>query len=433
MIKRILDRLQIPALNEMQHAAVRSAISNDIMLLSPTGSGKTLAFLIPVLSGLDAGSHTVQAVILVPSRELALQIGQVFKAMDTGFKISCCYGGHSVKTEKNNLVQPPAVLIGTPGRLAFHLRQENFDPAFVKTLVLDEFDKALESGFEDDMSFIISRLENVSRRILTSATRMEKVPGFTGLKDHAEVNFLNDQAIVPDPEIRLVFSGAEDKLETLFSLICKIGNKAALIFCNHRDAVDRISSTLAKTGLDHGIFHGGMDQDEREKALLRFRNGTCHLLITTDLASRGLDIPEIEYVIHYQLPHLEEAFLHRNGRTARMHSKGTVYVILTPGESLQYLGDDVPVEELPGYPGLPGSTPWSTLYIGGGKKEKIRKADIAGLLLQKGGLSVEELGLIEVHDHSSYAAVSRDKIGHLVRLLKKEKLKNRRIKIEISR
>lgn len=433
MIKKVLDRLQIHALNEMQQAAIASATSNDAMVLSPTGSGKTLAFLIPILSRLDAGSNLMQAVILVPSRELALQIEQVFKAMGTGFKVNCCYGGHPVKTEKNNLVQPPAVLIGTPGRLAYHLRQENFDPRSVKTLVLDEFDKALELGFEDDMSFIINRLKNVSRRILTSATKMENIPDFTGLVDSVEVNFLNNKAIAPELGIRTILSEAENKLETLFSLICKIGNKATLVFCNHREAVDRISSVLGEAGLDHGVFHGGMDQEEREKALIKFRNGTYYILITTDLASRGLDIPEIEYVVHYQLPHTGEAFLHRNGRTARMNSKGTAYVILTAGEDLPCLDNNTVVEELPQSLLLPENSPWLTLYIGGGKKDKIRKTDIAGLLLQKGGLAPNELGLIEVLDHSSYVAVSRSRIETVVELLKNEKLKTKRIKIEISR
>ena len=433
MVENVLKNLKIVALNDMQHEAIQAAENHDTILLSPTGSGKTLAFLLPVLSRLDVNSTGIQAIILVPSRELALQIEQVFKIMGTGFKVNCCYGGHPVKTEKNNLVEPPAVLIGTPGRIAYHVRNENFNPAPIHTLVLDEFDKALEFGFEVDMAFIISKLENLKRRILTSATKMLEIPAFAGIKKPMEVNFLKDSNIIPDLKIKQVVSEAADKLETLFSLICKIGNRATLVFCNHRDAVDRISALLWDMKLDHGIFHGGMEQDDREKALLKFRNGSYRILITTDLASRGLDIPEIEFVIHYQLPHNEEAFLHRNGRTARMNSKGTAYVILTEDEKPAFLIDKSELEELPEMDILPDNTPWITLYIGAGKKDKINKIDIVGLLLQKGKLLKDELGLIEVQDFSSYAAVSRSKIDSVIKLIKDQKIKNKRVKIEISR
>lgn len=433
MVEKVLKNLKIAELNEMQRAAVKAASTNDIILLSPTGSGKTIAFLLPVLSSLKSELHGVQAMILVPSRELALQIEQVFKAMGTGFKVNCCYGGHPVKTEKNNLVQPPAVLIGTPGRIAYHLKNENLNPDSIHSLVLDEFDKALEFGFAEDMELIIRRMKNLKRRILTSATKMQELPAFTGMHKQVEINFLKDNTVVPDLKIKRVLSEAADKLETLFSLICKIGDKATLVFCNHRDAVDRISGVLWDMGLDHGIFHGGMEQEDREKALLKFRNGSYRILITTDLASRGLDIPEIEYVVHYQLPHNEEAFLHRNGRTARMNARGTAYVILTEDENPSFLTDKTELEELKQNNTVPENTPWVTVYIGAGKKDKINKIDIVGLLLQKGKLLKEELGLIEVQDFSSYAAVSRSKVEKTLKLIKDEKLKNKRVKIEISR
>lgn len=433
MVEKVLKNLKILALNEMQHAAIRAAEANDTVLLSPTGSGKTLAFLLPVLSRLDPAKPDVQVLILVPSRELALQIEQVFKGMGTGFKVNCCYGGHAVKTEKNNLIQPPAVLIGTPGRISYHIQHENFNSGTVQTLVLDEFDKALEFGFEEDMAFITSRLKNLKRRILTSATSMNEIPAFVGIQKPTEVNFLKDNNVVPDLQVKRIVSEAADKLETLFSLICKIGNESTLVFCNHREAVDRISSVLWDMGLDHGIFHGGMEQDDREKSLLKFRNGSYRILITTDLASRGLDIPEIENVVHYQLPHNEDAYLHRNGRTARMNSKGTSYVILTEDENPAFLSDKIEIELLSANTVVPDNTPWVTLYIGAGKKDKINKIDIVGLLLQKGKLHKEELGLIEVQDFSSYAAVSRSKVDKLLKLIKSEKIKNKRVKIEISR
>jgi superfamily II DNA/RNA helicase len=433
MIKQVLENLKISALNEMQHAALNADKQSDVILLAPTGSGKTLAFLLPLLDSLDANIPFVQALILVPSRELALQIEQVFKAMGNGIKVNCCYGGHSTKIESNNLSQPPALLIGTPGRIAHHLRRETFSADKIHTLILDEFDKALEFGFQEDMSYIIRQLHSLKKRVLTSATQMEEIPSFTGVKHPVKLNFLRNKSNAPDLKLKAVISEAADKLDVLFSLVCKIGNEATLIFCNHRDAVERISELLWNQGLVHDIFHGGMEQEDRERALLKFRNGSHRLLITTDLASRGLDIPEIEHIIHYQLPHNEEAFTHRNGRTARMHAKGTSYLILTPDELPSYLKSVPEVEELPAKNILPKPTQWETLYIAAGKKDKVNKIDIVGLLLKKGELEKDDVGLIEVLDHTSYAAVKSNKIAKAVNLIKNEKIKNKKVKIEISR
>ncbi|MDB5133096.1 MAG: dbpA [Mucilaginibacter sp.] len=433
MLKQALSNLKIAELNEMQHAALAAAKKGDMILLAPTGSGKTLGFLLPLLSLLDANVSTVQALILVPSRELALQIEQVFKTIASGFKVNCCYGGHPVKIERNNLSQPPAVLIGTPGRIGHHLRRESFSTDTIHTLILDEFDKSLEFGFQEDMTYIIRQLPNLKKRILTSASKMQEIPAFTGIRNPAEVDFLENATNVPDIKLKAVISPAADKLDTLFSLICTIGDKATLVFCNHREAVDRISDLLWDRGIVHDVFHGGMEQEDRERALIKFRNGSHRLLITTDLASRGLDIPEIEYVVHYQLPHTREAFLHRNGRTARMHAKGTSFLILTEDEKLNYLDQQPEIEELPENPVLPKPSPWTTLYIAAGKKDKINKVDVVGLLLQKGELAKDDLGLIEVLDHSSYAAVKRNRIERLVQLISKEKIKNKKVKIEVSR
>ncbi|SDE29537.1 ATP-independent RNA helicase DbpA [Mucilaginibacter pineti] len=432
MIKQALENLKITALNEMQQAAISAAKKSDVILLSPTGSGKTLGFLLPLLELLNPEISTVQALIMVPSRELALQIEQVFRTIGSGFKVNCCYGGHDVKIERNNLSQPPAVLIGTPGRIAHHLRRHSFTTDTITTLILDEFDKALEFGFQEDMTFIIKQMPAIRKRILTSATKMQEIPSFTGIVRPTQLDYLTNAVSKPDIKQKAVIAEAADKLDALFALICKIGDKATLVFCNHREAVDRISDLLYDRGLPHDIFHGGMEQDDRERALLKFRNGSHRLLITTDLASRGLDIPEIEHVVHYQLPHNEEPYVHRNGRTARMHAKGTSYLMLTPDEKPTYLKEIPEVEELPENPKLPPISPWATLYIAAGKKDKVNKIDIVGLLLKKGELAKEDVGLIEVLDHSSYAAVKRNRIERAVQLIKGEKIKNKKVKIDIS-
>ena len=432
-LQPIYEKLQIQEMNQMQKSTFQSSENEqDIILLSPTGSGKTLAFLFPVLRNLQKDISGIQAIILVPARELALQIEQVFKNMGTDFKVTICYGGHDKKIEINNLTQAPAVLIGTPGRIAYHLKNNNFEPKTIKTLVLDEFDKALELGFEEDMNFIISSLKNISQRFLTSATAMDNIPKFVGLDNEKIINFLKLGEAKPNIQLKKVMTIPEEKLETLFKLICKIGNKRTLIFCNHRDAVDRISELLREKGIDRETFHGGMEQDERERALLKFRNDSTRILITTDLASRGLDIPEVESIVHYQLPPKEDAFIHRNGRTARMHAKGFAYLIMTEEENFPFIKGNTPEENITENYRIPAKTPFQTIYISAGKKDKVNKVDIVGYLIKKGELSKDDIGIIEVKDTTSYVAVARNKVKDVLKKLANEKLKGKKIKMEIA-
>jgi superfamily II DNA/RNA helicase len=435
MIARALEKMKIAELNAMQKQSIDACKKHaSVLLLSPTGTGKTLAFLLPIIEQLNTNGKNVQAIIVVPSRELAIQIESVFKQLGTGFKINCCYGGHSTKIERNNFEQMPAVLVGTPGRLAYHMARNHFTIEALKTLVLDEFDKSLEFGFKDDMTYIISKLIKLNRRILTSATALDEIPDFVGAKDFFEINFLNnDNDLKVDLTLKIVKAKSTDKLELLFSLICHIENAPTIIFCNHRDAVDRISELLWKKGIANGLFHGGMDQEDRERALIKFRNGSHHFLITTDLAARGLDIPDIKAIIHYQLPISEDAFIHRNGRTARMQAKGTAYILLAENEkNPDFISNDIEVVKLPAKNIIPEKAKWRTLYIGAGKKDKINKMDIVGLILQKGKIGKDDLGKIEVLDNSAYAAINTEVIDRVVDVIQSEKIKNKKVKMAIS-
>lgn len=432
-LQSIYQNLQIQDMNQMQKSAYKATEDGkDLILLSPTGSGKTLAFLFPVLRNLKPNVSGIQAIVLVPSRELALQIEQVFKSMGTDYKVSVCYGGHDKKIEVNNLRESPALLIGTPGRIAYHLNNDNFDATTIKTLVLDEFDKSLEFGFHEDMSLIISEMPLHSQRILTSATAMDEIPTFTGVKNEQKVDFLKVLESKPDLQYKKVITTSEEKLDTLFQLLCKIGNKRTLIFCNHRDAVDRISELLKEKGISRETFHGGMEQDERERALLKFRNDSSRILITTDLASRGLDIAEVESIVHYQLPPKEDAFIHRNGRTARMNAQGSVYLIMTEDENFPFIKKNTPEEKLTQDYKMPSRTPFSTIYISAGKKDKVNKVDIVGFLIKKGELEKDDIGHIEVKDTTSYVAVRRQKVVALLKKLENQRLKNKKMKIEIA-
>lgn len=433
----ILGNLQIEALNPMQLAAIEANKQKDnVILLSATGSGKTLGFLLPILERIDHDSKVTQAMIIVPSRELALQIEDVFRSMRTGLKITCCYGGHLRETEENNLVQPPAIIVGTPGRLADHIRRGNITVNAINTLVLDEFDKTLELGFHEEVSFIIGTLTNVSRRMLTSATEAVEIPDFVGLKDAERLNLLTDDDSRTNDklEIKKLNADGRDKIDTLFRLICMVGGKPAIVFCNHREAVERTSQLLHSKGIVNEYYHGAMEQQERDSAICKFRNGTANVLITTDLAARGLDIPHVRNIIHYHLPHTEDSFIHRNGRTARMDATGTAIIILGPDEHLPaYVDENIEEITLPEDTVLPDKPKWTTLFISGGKKDKINKIDIVGFLSHKGELKKEDIGLIDVKDFFSFAAIRKSKANVTLALIRDQRIKNKKLRIEIAR
>lgn len=431
----ILLNLGITELNEMQVVAQEAIIdSSDVLLLSPTGSGKTLAFLLPIFQTLIEESNKVQCLILVPSRELALQIEQVWKKMGTSFKVNTCYGGHSIETEIKNLSNPPAILIGTPGRIADHIDRGTFETDSIKTLILDEFDKSLQLGFHEQMSFIIARLPKVNKRIMVSATDGIEIPKYTKVHKPVVLNFLTDDEDDSNLVTKLVLSPDKDKLETLFNLICSFKSESAIIFCNHRDAAERISDLLNEKGISVTYYHGGMDQDERERALIQFRNGSVRYLITTDLAARGLDIPDMKHVVHYHLPSKVDEYTHRNGRTARMTASGTAYILYNEAEKkADYLDYKMQVLDVKNSTTLPKAPEYKTVYISGGKKNKLNKIDIVGFFGQVGGLDKSDIGIIEVKDFISFVAVKSTKVSNLLTAIRDKKMKGKKFKIEVAR
>ncbi len=423
----ILSKLGISELNEMQQAAHQTISDHDAtLLLSPTGSGKTVAFLLPILQQLNPNVEGIQALILVPSRELAIQIEQVARQMGTGYKLHAFYGGRAFNQDRLDLKTTPSLLIGTPGRIADHIRRHTFDTEEIRTLVLDEFDKSLEIGFEGDMKQIIRALPYLEKKVLTSATFDISLPQFVSLPDLQRLDFLDESE--SKLQIKIVESPTKDKLTTLVALIQGLGDQNGIIFCNFKDSIEYVSKYLKTQGIAHGCFHGGMEQPDRELALLKFRNGTHRIIVATDLAARGLDIPDLSYIIHYQIPPRAAEFTHRNGRTARMQQSGTAYV-------LHHVDSDQ-AEYLSSYDTVPAPTPidtptltWTTLQLSVGRKDKISKGDIAGFMMKVGQLKKEEIGLIELKKDRSYIAVAKSKVHHILRTLDNQKVKGKKVRI----
>lgn len=423
----MMSKLGVEQLTPMQIESVDAIQdSESVMLLSPTGSGKTLAFLIPIIEQLDKETSEVQAIIIAPSRELVLQIEQVARNMGSGYKINAFYGGRNFSRDRQDLNHTPAMIVATPGRLADHLRRDTFDTRHIFALVLDEFDKSLEVGFEDEMMEICNNLKRLKKTILTSATQGISVPKFVKFQDPKIIDYSKDNK--PDLTIKRIVSPEKDKLAILYKTLCHLEEKPCIIFCNFKDSIARVSDYLDSFGIEHGTFYGGMEQKDRERSLIKFRGGTYRILIATDLAARGIDVPEIQYIIHYHLPLRAEEFTHRNGRTARMNADGTAYVLHWEHEELPEFITTEEVEELT-HNNEPQSTGWVSLIISGGRKDKISKGDVAGLFIKKGGLESSDIGLIELKTDCAFIAVKKKHLSDIMTKLDNTKLKTKKVRI----
>ncbi|MBE6261299.1 MAG: DEAD/DEAH box helicase [Prevotella sp.] len=429
-IQKILTKLRITELNEMQQHAAEAitGTDGDVVLLSPTGTGKTLAYLLPLTQLLDNSSNDVQALVITPGRELALQSDTVLKSMGCGLRSTACYGGRAAMDEHKVLKEVrPQIIFGTPGRLNDHLDKENISRYQIRYLIIDEFDKCLEMGFQAEMQKLIKNLPGLQRRILMSATNTEQIPQFVNMsKKGTLIDFLPEEKQTSERvTLYEVHSPQKDKLDTLRQLLLSFGDASSIVFLNYRESVERVNSYLVDHGFTTSCFHGGLDQRQREDQLYRFSNGSSNVLVATDLASRGLDIPNIQNIIHYHLSESQEGYIHRVGRTARWDATGQTFFIINnqehipdyvEGDIIQYATTESQLTEPP----LPRM---ATLYLGKGKKDKLSKGDIVGFLCKKGGLTSDEIGRIDVKERYTYVAVKREKIQQVLRQTCREKIK----------
>ena len=432
-----------------QHAAEAILGSDgDVVLLSPTGTGKTLAYLLPLVQLIEGNGQCSmvngqwpQALVITPGRELALQSAQVLKSMGCGLRGMSVYGGRAAMDEHRKLKEvKPQIIFGTPGRLNDHLDKENISRYGIRYLIIDEFDKCLEMGFQAEMEKLIKSLPGLQRRILLSATNTEEIPQFVNMsKKGTLIDFLpEDEQTSERITLYEVHSPQKDKLDTLRQLLLSFGNESSIVFLNYRESVERVDNYLREQGFVTSRFHGGLEQRQREDALYRFSNGSATVLVSSDLASRGLDIPDIQNIIHYHMPESEDGYIHRVGRTARWDKQGRAFFILGPEEHIpEFVIDHSPLNIEHYEPTLkmvngqssmvnnltPALPKMATLYIGKGKKDKISKGDIVGFLCKSGGLRSDEIGRIDVKDRYAYVAVKREKVRQVLRETRGEKIK----------
>ena len=433
----VKDRLGIEELNEMQKKMMASASEpHDIILLSPTGSGKTLAFTLPVMKMLKPSTGRVQCVVIAPSRELVVQIAGVMKEVAHEFRVVALYGGHNVEDEVNSLKVVPDIVVSTPGRLLDHAVRRNIDLLPVRILVLDEFDKSLELGFDEEMGKIVKRMKNVSRYLLTSATPCDTLPDFLNLTSPVTMDFLDkNRELHSRMTVHRVDSDGKDKLDSLLNLLHTInagtGLQKSIIFVNHRESAERVVEFLKQKKVSAVLYHGALDQRERETALALFNNGSRPVLVATDLAARGLDIEKVASVIHYHQPLTGEAYTHRNGRTARVDKEGDVYVLVGPGEEVREFVSFDDALPLSGSTGSNLRSDYVSLYISAGKREKVSRGDILGFLIKEGGLGSCDIGKINVFDHYSIVAVRANAVNGLLATVSGKKLKREKRRISL--
>ena len=437
MENNILDNLGISELNDMQKKMSEAFLhsGSDIVLLSPTGTGKTLAYLLPLVASVDKANDNVQAVVVVPGRELALQSVNVLRAMKCGVRGYACYGGRQTMDEHREIRKlMPQIIFATPGRLNDHIDKDNISIAHVRTVVIDEFDKCLDMGFSGEMMSLMTKLRFASRHVLLSATAVDAIPQYVNISNTRMIDYRTENNDLSDRiRIHVLRSVKKDKLDTLYACLCSIGSDSAVVFVNYRDSVERVADYLCEKGFVVSAFHGGLDQKEREAALYKFSNGSANILVCTDLASRGLDIDGIGHVIHYHLPETREACTHRNGRTARWDATGDVIFLLGPSETLpDYVISDDEMT-LPDILPQPSKPRMATIYIGKGKKDKISRGDILGLICKKGGVDKDNVGKIDVKERYAYVAVSTDVVKQLLQKLRNEKIKGVKTVFELLR
>lgn len=434
--KILLTNLGIEQLIPMQEKMGKVATQQGgVVLLSPTGSGKTLAYLLPLVSLVNPTNDALQAAVVLPTRELAQQSEDVLKRMKTGLRSMALYGGRPAMDEHRIMRElKPQIVFATPGRLLDHLGKENLSPYAVKSLVIDEFDKCLELGFQEEMESLLKYFTKATHCWLTSATDAEAIPAFMQkiAPNFKTLNYLDgDNDTKLRIEVQQVLSPQKDKLETLGRLLTTLKGQPAIVFVGYRESAERVGKWLRQNGFFAEVYHGGMEQDWRERALYKFRNGSANVLVSTDLAARGLDIPEVKVVIHYYLPLKEEDYTHRNGRTARWDAQGAIYLLLGPEEHCpEYAGSlsTLRVDDVALLKPLPPV--FTTLYIGRGKREKLSKGDVLGFLCKKGGLKNDEIGRIDISAHHAYVAVARKKVKALLRQVSGEKIKGMKTLVE---
>lgn len=306
----------------------------DVIAKAPTGTGKTFAFGIPMIEHIDPEQETVQGLILAPTRELALQIGDELRGLLTyfqGIRVAVLYGGAGIGGQIKQLERKPQIVVATPGRLMDHYNRKTIRLDSIQTVVLDEADRMLDMGFFKDVTRIIEKIKNRRNLGLFSATISQEVMTVSWMyqRDEVEITVEPKQEDRPDIDQFSLTCTPLEKAETTLRLIRTQGYERVMIFCNTKHMCQRLTEELQRSGLDCDCLHGDIRQSQREKTMQRYREGKLPILIATDIASRGIDVDDVDCVINYDIPEENEYYVHRIGRTGRARRKGAAWSLVS--------------------------------------------------------------------------------------------------------
>ncbi len=426
----------------------------DLIGQSKTGSGKTAAFTLPILQKLNLGERYVQALILCPTRELCMQVAREVRKLGrhhSGLQVLILSGGHPLFPQVSSLEKGVHLVVGTPGRVLDHLNRETLDLRKISFLVLDEADRMLDMGFREDMEKILGNTPKNRQTVLFSATFPAQIETLSQAYQNRPARVTIEPEKQAASSIRQIFFEAtpEVKFNGLLWILQQNQPESAIIFCNLKTTVMELTRLLAQAGVSTSCLHGDLDQNERDRVMAKFRNRSTRILIATDVAARGIDIENLDAVINFDLPSQADIYVHRIGRTGRAGQRGLAISLVTSREK----GRIQSIEKLTGQTieakilakvenldvqefkkALQQDAIMATLFIGGGRKEKMRPGDILGALTgEAGGLQASDIGKIEIHDHFSYVAVSKAIAPLAMERLRDGRIKGRKFRVEMVR
>jgi ATP-independent RNA helicase DbpA len=415
----------------------------DVIIQAKTGSGKTAAFGIGLLNHLNPRFFGVQALVVCPTRELAEQVGQSIRQLASrmaNVKTVLLCGGKPFGPQRDSLHHGAHIVVGTPGRIQDHLQRGTLDLKGVRTFVLDEADRMLEMGFAEVMASITSHLPKNRQTILLSATFPDDIKTISRSLQEKPIQITVDAEVSHDEVIieQLFFEvQRHERDKTLLALFEHHRPRNAMVFCNTKKQCAEVARFLSDHDIEAAAIHGDLDQRERDQVLVQFANESCPVLVASDVAARGLDIPALEMVVNVELPRDADTYVHRIGRTGRAGQSGKAFSLVAPSEVGRmrviedYLGNscvcDV-VASLDRDPNYELRGPMITLQLDAGRKQKVRPGDILGALTGDAGLSGDQIGKISIMDNWSYVAVHRAALRQAMNFLADGKVKGRAVR-----
>ncbi|RYA24989.1 ATP-dependent RNA helicase DbpA [Malaciobacter halophilus] len=436
-----LNSLEFKKMTKIQEKTLPLLLNNsDVIAQAKTGSGKTISFSIPLVEKLEVKKFTIQSMVICPTRELANQVAQEIKKLCRhihNVKVLTLCGGVPFKPQAASLKHKAHIVVGTPGRLLKHISENNMELKNIKTLVLDEADKMLDMGFYEDVISIVNELPKDNRQTsLFSATFEENIKVLAKDILNNPV-FIQDEDIHSNQKITQVFYkiAQASKTSLIPSLISSNKASSVLIFCNRKVTCEELADEIFELGFDCVVLNSDLDQKQRDETIVLFSNKSYPIMIATDVASRGLNIDDIDLVINYDVAKDEKVHTHRIGRTARAQAKGKAITLYTNEyeieeikelyndiefSSIQDLEDDLSYNLIPEY---------RTLYINGGKKNKLRAGDIVGALIHQVGLKSEDIGNIDIFTFHSYVAIKKEYELKVLKELNNNKIKGKKYQV----